>query len=94
MTKDTMTNHSNTLYPTMKDAVDNELINQLEDTNEYINDSMPVENIWDIKSIANEAIECKTMYDENGTQMVYYHLKPVYDNPYTLWMLISKNRIE
>lgn len=89
MTKDTMTNHSNTLYPTMKDAVDNELINQLEDPNE----SMPVEDIFDIKSIANEAIECKTVYDENGTQMVYYHMKPVYDNPWNLWLLVCKNRI-
>lgn len=93
MTKDTMTNHSNTLYPTMKDAVDNELINQLEDTNEYINGSMPVEDIWDIKSIADKAIECKTMYDENGTKMVYYHLKPVYDNAWKLWLLVCKNRI-
>lgn len=88
MTKDTMT--KNTLYPTMKDAVDKEIISQLEDPNE----SMPVEDIFDIKSIANEAIECKTVYDENGTQMVYYHLKPVYDNPYVLWLLVCKNRID
>jgi len=85
-----MTNHYNTMYPTMKDAVNNEIISQLEGPN----DSMPVKDIWDIKSIANEAIECKIMYDENGTQMVYYHLKPVYDNPYVLWLLVSKNRID
>lgn len=84
------TNHYNTLYPTMKDAIDKEITSQLEGPN----DSVPVEDLWDIKSIADEAIESKTMYDENGTQIVYYHLKPVYDNPYVLWLLVCKHHID
>lgn len=69
---------------------ENELIEPLENTTS----DTPVEDIWDIDNIADEAIELKTVYDENGTPLDYYQLKPIYnDNPYAFWALINKHTL-
>ena len=76
-----------TQYSTLNDAIKNEIISPLENS-----DFTPVEDFWDIDSISNEAIECKTVHDENGIQIdnCWYQLKPVYNNPDAFWELASK----
>lgn len=74
-------------YSTLNDAIKNEIIAPLENS-----DFTPVENFWDIDGIADEAIECKEEYDENGVQLgnCWYQLKPIYNNPDAFWELVSK----